>query len=261
VHALLFETPLEEIKYLRQLLGINDQSPITYYHIGQAYYKLHQFDVAIPFFEKALRIYKNWNLKPFFESFSMLGDAYHKTGQYKKEKKLYRKAEQYYIPDLFNKRYAILYLTEGDTARAKLYIEKIVSVGVRNHISDADLAFNQALIYSDAGILKKAEEYYRKSLVMEPDNRISSSYFAKFLIENDLNVEEGMELIEKILVLSPDNFSYLDIKGWGLCKQEKYQEALEILQKSWDIRREKAVYSHEAFVHLEAAKNAAAGMK
>ena len=199
VYALLFETPLEEIKYLRQLLEINDESPITYYHIGQAYYKLQQFDVAIPFFEKALQLYNNLDLKPAFENYSMLGDAYHKTGHYKKEKQLYKKAEQNYIPDLYNKRYAILYLTEGDTARSKQYIDKIVSVGIRNHISEADIAFNLALIYSDAGILKQAEEYYRKSLTLDPDNRISSSYFAKFLIENSLDVEEGMKLIDKSL--------------------------------------------------------------
>ena len=29
---------------------------------------------------------------------------------------------------------------------------------------------------------------------------------------------------------------YLDTKGWGLFKQGKYQEALGVLQKSWDLR-------------------------
>jgi hypothetical protein len=36
---------------------------------------------------------------------------------------------------------------------------------------------------------------------------------------------------------------------------------LEILQKSWDIRKEKAIYNHEAFLHLEAAKKAVAEQK
>jgi len=33
---------------------------------------------------------------------------------------------------------------------------------------------------------------------------------------------------------------------------------LEILQKSWDLRREQAIYYHEAFLHLEEAKSAVA---
>jgi hypothetical protein len=62
-------------------------------------------------------------------------------------------------------------------------------------------------------------------------------------------------------IANPDNYSYLHCKGWGLYKQGKYQEALDILQRSWDLRREKARYNHEAFLHLEAAKKAVAGQK
>jgi len=40
--------------------------------------------------------------------------------------------------------------------------------------------------------------------------------------------------------------------------QGKYLEALELLQKSWDLRLERAVYDHQAFLHLEAAKKAVA---
>ena len=76
-----------------------------------------------------------------------------------------------------------------------------------------------------------------------------------------MNVNEGMELVDKALILTPDDYNYLHTKGWGFYKQGKYKEALEILQKSWDIRREKAVYNHEAFLHLEAAKKAVAGLK
>ncbi len=70
-----------------------------------------------------------------------------------------------------------------------------------------------------------------------------------------------MELVDKALELSPDNYVSLHTKGWGLYKQGKYKEALEILQKSWDLRREKAVYNHEAFLHLEAARKAVASQK
>jgi hypothetical protein len=61
--------------------------------------------------------------------------------------------------------------------------------------------------------------------------------------------------------LSPDNYNYLDTKGWGLYKQGKYQEALNILQKSWDLRMQIAIWDREAFLHLEAAKKAVTGQK
>ncbi len=68
-------------------------------------------------------------------------------------------------------------------------------------------------------------------------------------------------LLIKHLKLSPDNYLLSRYKGWGLYKQGKYQEAFEILQKSWDLRMKNAIYDHEAFLHLEAAKKAVANQK
>ena len=82
-----------------------------------------------------------------------------------------------------------------------------------------------------------------------------------FLIDKERNVDEGLELIEKALVSSPDNYDLLNTKGWGLYKQGKYKDALEILQKSWDLRMANAVYDHDAFLHLDEAKKAVAQNK
>jgi hypothetical protein len=68
-----------------------------------------------------------------------------------------------------------------------------------------------------------------------------------------------MILVDKALKLSPDDYLLLDTKGWGYYKLGKYKEALEILQKSWDLRMETAIYYHAAFIHLEAAKIAFEG--
>jgi uncharacterized protein HemY len=70
-----------------------------------------------------------------------------------------------------------------------------------------------------------------------------------------------LEIVDKELKSSPENYDYLHTKGWGLYKQGKYQEALEILQKSWDLRMKKAVYDYDAAKHLQAAKKAVAEMK
>jgi len=61
-------------------------------------------------------------------------------------------------------------------------------------------------------------------------------------------------------------------KGWGLFKEGKVREAVEILQKSWDIHRipifynggarrssmdpQTPPYHHEIFLHLKEAKRA-----
>ncbi|MEA1886316.1 MAG: hypothetical protein U9N72_03795 [Bacteroidota bacterium] len=77
-----------------------------------------------------------------------------------------------------------------------------------------------------------------------------------FLIDSERNVNEGLQLAEKQLEMYPDNYNYLHTKGWGLYKQGKYEESLEYLEKSWEL---KPIYNHEVFLHLEAAREAVAG--
>lgn len=52
------------------------------------------------------------------------------------------------------------------------------------------------------------------------------------MIDNDRNINEGLELVDNALDLNPDNYIYMDSKGWGIYKQGKYEEALISLEKS-----------------------------
>ena len=258
VHARFFETPNEAIKYLKQLIEIDDQLPHVYYDLGYAYSVLYQYDKAIDSYEKSLQIYNEWGTKPWWVlNYTGAGSAYHKTKQYKKEEELYKKAEQDFPDDpLLIAMQIILSLSEEDFITAKKNIEKFISVNRENSAPEADLATKLALIYSETTFLDKAEGFYRKALLLEPDIPLRLVNLAYFLIDKDRGIDEGLLLVEKALKLSPDNYSYLHCKGWGLFKQSKYKEALEILQRSWDLRMKDAIYNHEAFLHLEAAKKA-----
>jgi len=262
-YAALFETPYEEIKYLKQFLEIDNQFPVIFYNLGIAYSLLHQYDKAIPEYVKALDIYKKWDSKPMWaNNYTALGRAYHETRQYKKERKLYNEAEIDFpeVPILIY-RQAVLSLTVGDMNAANFYIEKYISLRKERSASEANIAASLAEIYSEAGIQDKAEDHYRKALSLQPESPSRLNDLACYLIDTDRDINEGLELIDKALILSPDDYLIIDTKGWGLYKQGKYQEALEILQKSWDLRMKNAIYNHEALLHLEAAKKAVANKK
>jgi tetratricopeptide (TPR) repeat protein len=262
-YAYCFETPFEEIKCLKQLQEFDDQEPRNYYNLGEAYTRINQYDEAIPEFEKALEIYNKWDSKPLWApNYTMLGLAYHKTGQYKKEQKLYRQAERDFPDDNdLVYRQAVLSFYEGDEIAASGYIEKLKTILKENASSEPGIITNLAMIYSEAGILDLAEQYFRQALSMEPEKPVRLNNLAWFLINNDRNINEGLDLVEKALELTPDNYIFLHTKGWGLYKQGKYQEAYDILQKSWDIRRQREGYEHIAYLHLEEAKKAVAGQK
>ncbi|MCX6262392.1 MAG: tetratricopeptide repeat protein, partial [Bacteroidia bacterium] len=262
-YATYYETTNEVIISLKKYLDVDDQFPDAHYRLGGAYNRLFEYKKAIPEGEKALEIFNNWGTKPMWiPNYTELGIAYHKTKDFKKEKELYKKAEQDFPddPDIIY-RQAILSLTLGDLKAANIYLEKYASICKENIASEADLATSLAGIYSEADKFDKAEEYYRQALTSGPVNPVIINNLGYFLINKERNISEGMELADKALNISPENYSFLHTKGWGLYKKGKYKEALDILQKSWDLRMKNAVYNHEAYLHLEAAKKAVAGQK
>src|SRR4030042_3506321 len=258
-----FETPYEKIKYLGLLIDLDDQMPVPYSLMASAYGSLHQYEKAISEFEKELEIYKKWDSRPrWSRSYTQLGKLYHLTGQYRKEKKLYKKAERDF-PDDYNLLYrqAILSLTERDTSKANLYIEQFISARKISSASEEAIASDLSGIYSEAGILDKAEIYLREAQSLEPTAPERMDQLAFFLIDKERNINEGLELVGTALKSDPDNYKYLHTEGWGLYKQDKYREALEILKKSWDLRRKYAIYNYEAYLHLEEVKKAIASQK
>jgi tetratricopeptide (TPR) repeat protein len=263
LYAQSFETPDEVIKYFKLLIAYDEELPVPHSNLGSAYIGLELYDLAITEYEKELEIYKKWDSKPRWGvSYSALGNAYHKMGMYKNEMELYKKAEQDFPddPEIIDNQ-AALSFTLGDTIEANRYIEKYVTIRKKNSAPDADIRTGLVWIYTEGGVLDKAEAILREALSFEPENPVRINSLAYFLINRDRNINDGIRLIDKALEINPDNYSYLHTKGWGLYKQGKYQEALDILQKSWDLRMEKAGYDHQIFLHLEEAKKAVANQK
>lgn len=263
VYALLFEDQYEEIKYLRQLQEIDDLLPSTYYILGYAYTNLLQYEKAIPEYEKSLEIYDKLGIKPGWAfNYTQLGEAYNKTGQYKKEEKLYKRAEKDFPDNLaltYNR--CLLAETIGDTVKANKYLEKAILLARESAWTEPNATAQMAFGYSEVGKFDKAEKNYRYALSLEPEKSERMNDLAFFLINYDRNIDEGLELVNRALEIKPDNYLFLDTKGWGLYKQGKFDEAYELIQKSWDLRREKAVYDHRAYLRLEEVKKALASQK
>jgi len=140
-------------------------------------------------------------------------------------------------------------------ATAYIIIEIINNLAIQKRLSESEILEQVANIYDEVNLVIKAEEFYRKALHTEPSNPARMNSLAYFLIDNDISIEEGLELIDKALKLNPNDCYMLDSKGWGLYKKGKYIEALEFLKRGWDLY---SFYDHRALLHLEVEKRAVA---
>lgn len=247
-YSFTFETPEESIKYLKQLQEMDDQWPRPAYLLGIMYNITGQYYNAITEFQKAFALYKKWG-KGYLKNNSLwegLGLAYHKTGQFDKEKKLYRKALRV-MPDepLVIVRQALLSYSEQDTVEANRYVEKFISVLKKKGYSEAHQSKRLGDIYAEAGLTDLAEKYYRQSLSLESSNISRSIVLAGFFIDNNRNLDEAIALIDNAIgsATSPSSYyDFMDMKGRCLLKQGRNSEALEILEKTYNSTPYKVWY-------------------
>jgi tetratricopeptide (TPR) repeat protein len=93
---------------------------------------------------------------------------------------------------------------------------------------------------------------------MDPDDDRALNDLAYFLIDDDIDVDEGLRLAGRALEISPDNPGYLDTQGWGYYKQGRCEEALEVLEYAWDLT---PYYDHGIHSHIEVVNAALANHK
>ncbi len=259
-YAFSFESYDEQARYLKMLLEIDDNDPGSHYLLGLTYRLMKEYDKAVPEYEKSMAIYQKWG-KEYIEGSNhiQLGLCLNKLGEYKKEKKVYKEFE-HYLPDnswLFYCR-AVLALSEKDTVEANIQIDKFKAAWKKTFsASDGYVARRLGLLYNDADIPDRAEEYLRKAISLEPEDPDIINSLAGFFIENNRNLEEVQGLMDKAMKHTRNKVDYYECfntKGWALFKQGRTKEAYEILQKTWDEAPFK-LYSIRS--HYEEVKKAA----
>jgi len=246
--------PHAGIKYLEQILEYDPQLRGPTWQIGLEHMRIGQLEKAAVYFEKAFEIDLQWGGGWQWPAFYTLpGMVYHELGNHEREWEIYEMGLRA-IPDERRIIYwqAICTLSQQDTIEATRLIEHHRSLV-------EDLGWGgwtqvvESEIYEEAGDFDRAEKFLRSALKSSNDSTVHIYGLARFLIRNEINVEEGMNWIEQLLEGDRDDWEYLYLEGMGLYQQEKYDEAYEALQRSWELR---PYYDHEHYLLLQEARQA-----
>jgi tetratricopeptide (TPR) repeat protein len=243
------------IEYNRRLLENDPQARIAWWQQGGNYYQIHNYEKAIQCLEKALEIDSQWGGGwKWSRAYHLPGLVYHELGNHKREKEIYELGLSV-LPDnhriIF--RQAVCALSQGDTKEANDFIEKYSLIRKAEGSGDYLINLGIGTIYQQADQYDKAIEIFKSLVTEDPRDPWSKSELGFILIDNEIDIEEGMEFINQALKFEPDNGYLLYTKGLGYYKQGKVKEAHEILKKAWDLRPR---YHHEHYLLLREIEQA-----
>lgn len=98
---------------------------------------------------------------------------------------------------------------------------------------------DMGLIYFLRGALQErqkhidaAEQQFRQSLSVDPDNALTLNYLGYMLADHNTKLNEALEMVQHAVKLDPENGAYLDSLGWVHFKMGQYAIAEQVLQKA-----------------------------
>ena len=92
--------------------------------------------------------------------------------------------------------------------------------------------FYLGALYERAGNKKKAEDFFREAIRLNPDISEPYNYLGYMFAEEGRNLDEALKLVEKALEIAPDNGAYIDSLGWAYFKLKEYEQAEFYLKKA-----------------------------
>ncbi len=102
------------------------------------------------------------------------------------------------------------------------------------------------------GELERAEKIFEQCLALYPDAHEVLNYLAYMWAEAGVNLDKALSYVTRALEKEPENGAYVDTLGWILFKQSKYQQALPLLEKAYELADHDAVIAdHIGDTHLK----------
>lgn len=134
-----------------------------------------------------------------------------------------------------------LYLYFGASAiKQKKYKEAIDKLNTgMGLVSDKKVLFqfysNLAEAYNHIKDYKKSDEFFNKALKIDSDDIYLLNNYSYYLSLRNENLAAAEAYAKKCIDKEPENSTFLDTYAWALYKQNKFPEALKIIEKAIEI--------------------------
>jgi len=224
------------IRYGRQFEEMGIESRLLWFDLGVTYTNFtYLYEKAVAAFDKVMKMSLErggyWEYERFYQEY---GYALHKTGQHEKEKEIYDIGLNLNPRNMWCVAYqTVCCISRGDSICADKNLNKLRSLVKEDYNwTDSQIENGLGYVFLWATDTIGAEKHFRNAYNINNSNRAYIMNLANVLINAEINIEEGTELVEKALTLWPDNNWAIWIKGRGLYKLGKLEEAVALLKEA-----------------------------
>lgn len=110
--------------------------------------------------------------------------------------------------------------------------------------NNTDLLYETAMAGDKLGKYEAAEQSLRKLIQIKPDYAHAYNALGYSLLERNVRIAEGIELVEKALQLAPDDIAIMDSVGWGYFRSGKLDESVAMLRKAYAGNPDPEIAAH-----------------
>ncbi|MBU2582558.1 MAG: tetratricopeptide repeat protein [Alphaproteobacteria bacterium] len=121
------------------------------------------------------------------------------------------------------------------------YYSKVIELVGKPEQRDWVYYYSRGTCYERVKNWPSAEADLKQALKLDPNQALTLNYLGYSWIDQNLNLREGMKLIEKAVSLKPDDGYIVDSLGWAHYRTGDYQEAVRFLEKAVELRPEDPV--------------------
>jgi len=127
-----------------------------------------------------------------------------------------------------------------DLYKKEKHYKKAIALSEEFYLADNDprwlaekaiLLFESAADKDDPKMLKRVSSLFDRAFSLGLDDSIYLNYYGYTLIDKGIDIDRGMELVEKALKQQPDNSYYLDSLAWGYYRRGKCLKAYTLMEK------------------------------
>lgn len=130
--------------------------------------------------------------------------------------------------------------------KAKRYPEsyQLLEENMKFFPNDIEIYYARSLALIELGKIDLAEKDLKAILSIQPNHVDALNTLGYILVNKTQRLDEANRYLTTALDISPENPSVLDSLGWLSYKMGNYDKAIELLQKSLNIRTDAEVAAH-----------------